>query len=294
MARSNLDKTVSGMEETGTDVATTAPGAMPAFMQGKTMTGAGVSTKAEDIMIPMARILQSNSPEVQNGNAKRIPGAESGDIYIRNAPVPLIKAAKGFLFQPCHFTTAVVEWKPRASGGGIVKKHVGMPADAVERPNPERPEKMMIVSSKTGNVYVDTRYHAGYAISRDNSTPPMPLYIPLSSSGHSISKAWMLAMSLKRMNGQLVDCFAIYWDFLTKLQTGGGYTWPVFDIKDAGPKDANGNPTTMWVPTEEDYLRGKQLFDALEAGEMAFEESERPDEAVGNSNRGAADVDAPF
>jgi len=276
-----MSKQVAKAATGTTEVAAQAQGEnLPAYLREKKMQGAGVSTSKDDILIPMARVLQPLSPEVLDGS-QRIPGAAAGDIYIKNAPNPIIKATEGFIFQPCHFDTAVVEWKPRSQGGGggggLVAKHEGMPDDAVQKPDPQNPDRIQTVSSRTGNVYVDTRYHAGFIIDLEGAKQPMPCYIPLSSSGHSVSKAWMLLMSLKRMGGDAVDSFAIYYRFKTKMRTKNGKSWFTFDVTDAGP-EVDGAPSTMWAPTEEDFERGLTLFQALEAGELALAEDEVVDE----------------
>lgn len=251
---------------------------VPAFLREREMQGQGVSTKKEDILIPMARVLQPLSPEVLAGTQK-VKGAESGDIWIKNAPRPLIKGNVGFIFQPCHFSTAIVEWKPRSQGGGggdgLVNKHAYMPDDAYETTDPQNPERKITMGRNSGNVYVDTRYHAGFIIDLEGGAPPMPCYIPLSSSGHSVSKAWMLLMSLKRMNGKPVDSWAIYYQFKTGMKTKNGKSWFLFNVTDAGPV-VNGARTELWVPTVEDFERGQSLYQALEAGEMALEEGDAP------------------
>lgn len=252
----------------------------PDYLKGKKMTGGGVSTSKDDILIPMARVLQPLSPEVLQGS-QQIPNAVAGDIYIKNAPNPVLKGASGFLFQPCHFSTAVVEWKPRSQGGGggggYVARHANMPSDVVSRPHPENPDRMMQVSSRTGNVYVETRYHAGFIITDEGV--PMPCYVPFSSSGHQVSRAWMLLMSLKRLGGAPVDSWAAYYKFTTKMVTKNGKSWFIFDITDGGPKK-DGAATPQWAPTEDDFNRGEALYKALEAGELQLDDRDPPSDGT--------------
>lgn len=269
----------------GAVVAQAAP-SVPAFLAEVEMTGKGVSNNAADKLIPMARVLQPLSPQVLQNNPDQIAGALAGDILIKNAPKPLIKGQKGFLFQSCYFYKDVVEWKPRLQGGGggqgFVKRwpveEVAEIESAEERPDPRNPEKKIWVNSETGNWLVETRYHVGYII--DPETGPMPCYIPFSSTGHSVSKSWMFSMSLKRTpNGKPADCFAIYYLLKTKQRTRNNQTWFVFEPTDAGPNDANGQATPMWVPTREDYDRGLELSRALESGEIGLAAQEESDDA---------------
>src|SRR6188768_2299287 len=91
---------------------------LPAHLRDYKSTGAGVPNKMDDFLIPMAKVLGPQSPEVLKNNPNQIKGAEAGDILIKNAPRPLIKAEAGFLFQPCYRDEAVIEWLPRGKGGG--------------------------------------------------------------------------------------------------------------------------------------------------------------------------------
>src|SRR5689334_9659633 len=51
------------------------------------------STKAEDTLVPIVSILQDNSGEVKKQHAKRIEGADAGDLIIR-AFKKVIKVSK--------------------------------------------------------------------------------------------------------------------------------------------------------------------------------------------------------
>jgi hypothetical protein len=249
------------------------------------MTGAGVSNDAADKLIPMARVLQPLSPQVLQNNPDQIQGALAGDILVRNAPKPLIKGQQGFLFQSCYFYKDVVEWRPRLQGGGggqgFVTRHKQDEASkvpgAVERPDPRDQTKKIWVNETTGNWLVETRYHVGYII--DPEAGPMPCYIPFSSTGHSVSKGWMFSMSLKQVNGKPADSFAVYYMLKTRQRTRNNQTWFVFDPMDAGPPDATGQPTTLWVPSRADYDRGLELARALAAGEVGLADDDTVDEA---------------
>lgn len=285
-ARTAAAATETEQQQTGTAVATTSGEALPAFLGEVEMTGKGVSNSAADKLIPMARVLQPLSPQVLNGNPDMIPGALAGDILIKNAPKPLIKGQQGFLFQSCFFYKDVVEWRPRTQGGGggqgFVKRWAHEEASTVpgarEDADPRDPTKKIWVNSATGNWLVETRYHVGYII--DPELGAIPCYIPFSSTGHSVSKAWVFSMSLKNVNGKPADSFAVYYMLRTRQRTRNNQTWFVFDVTDAGAPDANGQPTTKWVPTKADYDRGLELQRALEAGEIALADAEADEPAA--------------
>ena len=252
------------------------PGAMPAFLGGVEMSGKGVSTDAKDVLIPMARILQKNSPQVERRGSDYVPGAEAGKIFIKNAPKQILDGDEGFLFQPCHFTQGVVEWVDRNKGGGggqgFVALHKTMPADAQSTPHPLDPSRFQM-TRPNGNVCIDTRYHAGFII-QDGATP-MPCVIPFSSTGHSVSRQWMFLMTQKVNGGRIVDSWCVYYRFRTKLRSKGSNTWFVFDVSDAGP-EVNGLHETMWIQSLEDYERGRALNAALESGEQKIDLGDGP------------------
>lgn len=264
--------------------AITKPGeaALPAHLKDLKMTGGGVSSSSEDMLIPMLRILQQMSPEVEKKSASYVAGAEAGDIYIKNIHQPLIKGDDGFLFQPCAFYKKIVEWVPRnkggGSGGGFVGAYDKEPDDAQDAPHPNDPEKKIRVR-KNGNWLVDTRYHVGFLID-DETGQPMPAVIPFASTGHTISRGWMFAMSQKHSNGVKADSWAVYYHLKTRLKTRGTQAWYLFDIHDAGQ-----DGTTLWVPSLQDYERGKALNAALESGQRSFEMN-AADEAAAPEEKG--------
>lgn len=269
-------------------VATTKGGDanVPAHIKTAKAQGRGVSTDAHDNVIPMGRILQKMSNEVEKKSANYIAGAEVGDIYFKNLSPPIIKGQEGFLFQPCDYKWGYVEWVPRGKGGGGGNGYVAFyapdqkPKDTSMKPDPQNKERMIEVR-KNGNVIVETRYHSGYIIPEEKGLAPIPCVLPMSGSGHSVSKNWMGMMNRKIVDGQKADSWWAYYRLKTVSKTKGNNTWDMFEVTDAGP-EKNGIPTTMWAPTEEDLARGEELFLALSSGTKTFDASE---EAGGNDDK---------
>lgn len=264
-------------------VAKTSSGAnVPAHLAGYKSEGAGVPSSAEDVLIPMARPLDAKSPEVTKGNPNQIPGAEAGDILIKNAPNPIVKSDKGFLFQPCFAYSRVVEWLPRTKGGGggggFVASH---PADFItkhpelceQRPNPENPAAKQWFNKKTGNMLQETRYYIGWMIPEDDSAP-LPMSLPFKSTGHTVAKGWNMLMQSKRINGERADMWLVYYRVKSAARNRRDQSWFVFDISDAGEAE-NGVPTTMWCPTTEDVERGRIIYENFASGKagMAVDEA---------------------
>lgn len=257
------------------EVITTQPSAVPAFMASKVQqdAGKGVSTAQDDNLVPLIYILQALSPQVNKKNPAYVEGAEAGDLLLRNAPQPLIKGSKGFVFQPCYFFKNVIERKPQATGVGIfVAAHPEMTDDVTAVPDQKNPNKMVMMR-KNGNVMIDTRNHVGLVYMP--GLPPMPYVIPMSSTGHTASKGWMGMMNQKLVGNDIAPSFACLYTMKTKDRSNAaGQMWATWDIQDAG-----------WVQSEEDYNRGKALNEAFARGEKTADvpEEAEPQEHGGDT-----------
>jgi hypothetical protein len=249
----------------------------PSYLQTVDMKGSGVATDQSDLLIPMIKILQALSPEVEKKGAAYVPGAEAGMAMMKNAPNPLIDMEKGILFQPVYNNKAVVEWIPRQSGGGagggFVASYPTMPNNVARVNDPNNPKKTITINPETGNLLVETRYQGGFIIDESNKNSPMPAVIPFSSTGHTVAKGWNFLMSQKMVGGKHANAWAVYYRIKTKLKTRGSQSWYIFDITDAGEIDPKTKRIeTYWAPSLEDYNRGKALYDSLAAGKIKFEQ----------------------
>src|SRR3982751_762076 len=93
--------------------------------------GAGLSTSADDNIVPFIILLQDMSPEVKKRDPNYVEGAEAG-MYLNRATKQLwagdraMAERTGFPvleFQHCYFDRQVVEWIPRQDGGGFVARY---------------------------------------------------------------------------------------------------------------------------------------------------------------------------
>lgn len=241
-------------------------------------SGLGTSTDAHDNIIPMGRILQKMSPEVDKKNPNYVQGAEPGDIYFKNLPL-LIKGSEGFLFQPCDYKWGYVEWITRGKGGGGGSGFVAFypphqkPKDTKMVPDPMNPERQIEVRKDNGNAIIETRYHSGYMIDPDGEHPPIGCTLPFSGSGHSVSKTWMGMMNRKiTPKGKKAASFMAAYRLVSISKTKNNNTWDLFEVQDAGPEE-NGLPTTLWLDAEQVEL-GAQLHFALASGEKKIDESD--------------------
>lgn len=256
-----------------------AAGGPPAYLTTRMEAdaGKGVSTAAEDNLVPLIYILQSNSPQVIPRNPEQIEGANAGDIWLRNGIVPIVDGLKGFWFQPCHFYKCVNEWIPRDDGGGFVAQHATMPSDAEERPDP-KDEKILRMYNPEGHEYVETRIHGGHVIL--DSGVMLPYVISLKGSGHSFSRSWMFQQGSRQFGGKNTPAFASAYNLRTKARKNVKGEWFTFEV-------VPGEQGVRWV-SEGEYQRGLDLFNAIESGAKRAEapmadNSAAEDEASGES-----------
>jgi hypothetical protein len=254
--------------EENVSVSKTAPGGAIAERYS---SGRGLSKSQSDNMIPLIYVLQAQSPQVLKKNPSYIPGAEAGDIWLRNAADPIVKGDEGMLFQPCAFYKEWVEWVPRDDGGGFVGRFPCRTVedesrppvnDAKEQVDEENPQAVKWVR-KNGNELVFTRYHIGFVI-RGNL--PLPFVIPLTSTGHTFSKQWMFLMNSQQLpNGRIPDSYASAYRLKVVPKSNKKGDWFAYDVQWEG-----------WL-NEAQIAKGAILAAAFESGEKEIEVPEQAD-----------------
>jgi hypothetical protein len=234
-------------------------------------SGKGTSQAAEDNIVPLIYILQSNSPQVIKRNDAYIEGAEPGDIWLRHATHPIMKGSEGFLFVPCYWWKDWVEWIPRDKGGGFVgrlpvqhddKGKLMPPPRAKEVRDPKSPNKLQFFTAD-GNEMVLTSNHAGFALAEGNGRP-LPYVVPMKSTGLTVSRTWMASMNSKRStDGRVLPSFAYKYRLITRHRKNKDGEWFVFDVSDAGP---------MTATDKQLYLDSRNLEMAFASGAKIAEE----------------------
>jgi hypothetical protein len=192
--------------------------------------GKGVSTAAEDNLVPLIYVLQPLSPQVMDGPAY-IEGARAGDIWLRNAVDPIVKAKEGIWFMPCHWFRKWTEWVPRDEGGGLIASYdyqgeQHLPEGAVRDHTVKQRPRYYFPDS--GHECVDTRYEAGF-IWRDGI--PYPYVIPFKSTGLSVQRGWNTKrMNLRRKDGAIWPAWSHLYKLTTELKTNAQGSWYIFSV----------------------------------------------------------------
>lgn len=232
-----------------------------------TYEGAGTSQAADDNLIPIISLLQDLSPQVKTKNPEYVDGAEVGDFYIKGLDI-LIKGDEGFLFQPCAFQKAIVEWVPRDKGGGFVAQYEELPPGVTEVMNDKG---KTVKKSEAGNDLVDTRYHFGYL---EHGDTRIPAVLSFSSSGHTVSRGWMVQMNNAVWPGTNKNAPSWFRKYRVKsrIKQKNNNEWYICEV----------NPDA-WVQTKDQRTDGKNLH-------LSFK-----DKQIDHSTAvGAADEEAPF
>lgn len=82
----------------------------------------GINMGLNDVAIPFISILQSGSPQCKKSDAKYIKGAEEGFIF-NTLTQEVVDGNTGINMIIAAYTRALIEWKPRANGGGMAGRH---------------------------------------------------------------------------------------------------------------------------------------------------------------------------
>ncbi len=113
---------------------------------------------AEELAIPFLRIIQSNSPEIAEGDPKFLPNAKAGMIFNTVTKQLFDGRGAGLLIAPAAFMKAYVQWTPRSNGGGFVSQH--LPGDPIiATAKPVKVENKTVDRLPNGNDLVETDYH---------------------------------------------------------------------------------------------------------------------------------------
>lgn len=247
--------------------------------------GKGTSQKAEDNIVPLVYILQTNSPQVNRRSEAYIEGAEPGDIWLRHSPTPIVKGTEGIIFVPCFWWKDLVEWIPRDAGGGFVGRHAYeldakgepvLPADTTIERDKTNPQKVRFVR-QNGNELVLTANHAGFVVLPDGKW--LPYVIPLKSTGLTVSRQFMFQMNSKRTrDGRVLPSFSHRYKMVTRHRKNKEGEWFVPEFLD-GQMLTNDDKTL--------YLEGRSLEQAFASGAKVAEE-----EVGAGGETGGQDKDA--
>jgi hypothetical protein len=216
-------------------------------------SGRGVSTKAEDQLIPMLRVLQTNSPATNKRGSEYVPDAEPGDFFLRGALQPIRSGVEGLDVINCGMRRTWNEFGP-TRGTGFFGAHDRPPADVeIRKVIEEGVEKPVLVRTSNNNVVVDTRQ---IFLLVDGQ----PYMLPLTGTGHTVAREWTSWLNqLKHPNGGLLPSYAHKYKLTTKPVSKASFRWFGLRFQDIG---------TVTVP---EYHAARALAEIVERGAMRIE-----------------------
>lgn len=174
--------------------------------------GAGMEgTDAQSFAIPFLKVLQKNSPEVDEASGAEIEGARAG-MLLNTVSRELYDGKAGCLFVPCAYQRRFLRWAPRGSGATQGFRGELLPEEVAGMR-----EKGAVIDHK-GQLYIpsedgdlersdrlrDTRNHFGVLI--DKAGRPQNVLLSLASTQIKKSKLLMalLAGQRKEIKGKLI------------------------------------------------------------------------------------------
>lgn len=180
----------------------------------------------DSFAIPILRVLQKMSPQVDEEAGEYIEGAKAGmlidtstgELYdVKNAAAQVV---------PVHFKRSFIEWKKREdNGGGFVAEYdVATGLEMMKTTTKDDKNRDILPN---GHELQDTRTH--YLLLIDSEGSPRPCLFPVVRTQVKGSKDWMNRMRVARLpNGRPAAMFAQRYGITTITRTKDQNTWYVF------------------------------------------------------------------
>lgn len=232
----------------------------------------------EDYMIPRLQILQSNSPQVNKRDGKFLEGSEVGDI-LNSVTKELYNGEKGITVIPVNYRRAYIEWKPRESGGGLVKDH-GTDSKILE--TCEKVEGSMVDITPTGNEVVTTAEYFCYLYD-EKTGGTSQILVSMVSSNLKVARRWnsmMAALQVPNPKDGGVFNPAIFWNAYRlktipmKNEKGDWFGWDIEPMFEA----SSGGILQNLTNGEQIYLSARAFRDQIKSGEVKVAPEESKDE----------------
>lgn len=148
-------------------------------------------TDRDCFLIPQIKLLQKMSPQVDEDNAKYVPGAKPG-LFLLTTTGDMWESEKdGILVIPAYFQRRFLEFIPQ-EGSSDKFNGIHLPTDRLVVDALHTRDKKGRFWLETGNYLQDTRIHYVILLHR---VIPMPAVVTLKSSQIPKSKGWITAMN---------------------------------------------------------------------------------------------------
>lgn len=195
----------------------------------KGVEGAGVSDNVDDRGVPLLKIVQKSSPQLdKKKDEKYIPGAEFGDVF-NNITKALFKAeAEPLIILPCFFRMVYKQWTPLDDGGGFKGSH---PRDTAllrqarpfVHPETKKERRDIFVLPNGDELHLTADYYCLL------ESTWQPIIIPMSSTNLGASRTLQTLLSeIKIQAGNQIVTQPAFWSRValkTVYKDDGTYQW---------------------------------------------------------------------
>jgi hypothetical protein len=176
---------------------------------------------------PVLRILQTNSPEVMEGEAKYIPGARAGMI-ISSGTRDIWDLKNGGIFIPVARDHYYTQWRPRDAGGGMAGEPLS-PSDPNILAMRREQGSFGKLKLEGGNEAVQTYYMYGLFIPPgSNDGEPLKVALPFTSTQIKKYNVMMQKLATRIGRPPKFPLWAHRWRIATqpeKNSKGSFYGW---------------------------------------------------------------------
>jgi hypothetical protein len=220
--------------------------------------GAGFEDITQDeLQVPYLAIIQSNSPQLEEGNGKYIEGAKAGMIY-NTVTNETYDGKVGIPVIPVHREQRFLQWVPRDEGGGL--KGVHKPTDQLvldaKKAAKSKYEKLTLPD---GDELAET--FSVYSLQRTDEENTVPIIIAFGSTQIKHYKSWMTkAMSIpaRTAEGKRVSAplYSHGYRLKTKTEKNKKGTWFGWSIDFDGP----GGAKAAEIPEGSELYEAAKLF----------------------------------
>jgi hypothetical protein len=228
------------------------------------LSGVGLENiSSADLAIPFLQLVQQLSPEVNENKPEYIPDAKPG-MVINSVTGQLYNTKKSPIrFILCSFTKLFVEWRPRASGGGIVASHSNASILLNCHKNDKGQDEL-----PNGNTIATTAYHFGLVVTESGTEK---VIIPMTSTQLKNSRKWLSLITTAKLQGPngpfTPPMFAFEYKLSTTVEENAKGSWTGWHIELGGQvKDK-----TLFLEAKDAYNATQSLGKLLGASGAAAE-----------------------
>ena len=178
----------------------------------------------DDLAQPFLMVIQSNSPELDEGDGKFIPDAKAG-MFISKIDNQVYDGREtGLEIMTCAYERRFVEWKPRDQGGGRVQDY--LPTDPIVRDiewtDVGGSTKPIIPN---GNLLIDTHYQFILFRPVGSDAEWQMAIMPCAGTKTKRSKALNSQISAERYEGKSMPRWFRRWELKTIREEADGNSW---------------------------------------------------------------------